>query len=574
MGISYALRVAPGTPGTGYELGWQALSPERQTAPVTLASLPTLMLADVWSAFLNEHERAAPRLCRSQLQSEVLLPYLRARRWLGDLSHTAIAVEVREEQEWRTALGSWLLTVLDVHLPEGEPQRCFLPLAVVWAEHGDLPAEHVGAHALAHVRERARVGVLYDAFADPGFCRALLLAMADGEALPLGSGRVCFDAKVDRAALMQAVTHAARLPERERRNTGVFFGDSLHLKGYRCLQAGVNPEAELGHFLERAGFAEHIGVVGAADYVDAAGTRAALLLARPSFEQRGNAWEYTLAHLVRRCDPERHFRGDAVENEAEHRYQSHMTALGRRLGELHTALACDANDAAFSPQPITHEDATSWRAQVMADLADVLDRLQGGRAMLSGQTGALADAVLAARTPLGEVLAGLDLDPQGLSKTRHHADLQLAQVLLLGDGQVLIDFESEAFCEVAARREKHVPLRDVASVLGSLDHAARVVDMHARQQWPEQAAACSGTLRAWQQRSVRNLLEAYYAVLPPAAGTAGFVALFEFARLLDELRHALAHRPDDLRLPLAALAERAAGHEPQADATEPSPCDV
>lgn len=550
------LLTLPGYGFYAFDLSTQAQPPDWHAEQLTQADLPALVLVDGWSTFLRDDERAPAMRSRSQLQRDVLLPYLRGRRWFGGKAQDARAVELREEQEWRTALGTWLLTVLDVHFTEGEPQRYFLPLALAWEEHGDHPADRLGAHALARVREKARVGVLYDAFADPAFCRALLLAMADGEALPLGAGELCFDAQVDRAALMEAVSHAARLPVQEQSNTGVFFGDSLYLKAYRRLQPGINPEAEIGRFLAHAGFAPQAGVIGAAEYVDAAGQRSALLLAQPFLDNQGNAWEYTVDHLARLHMPDVWPGSEVAEDGAEHVYQARMSALGRSLGELHRALASEEGDKAFSPQPVTPEDATRWRAAVAADLEDSLDRLHANRATLDAHTAALADAVLAARGRLADELAQLDLDPQGLLKTRYHADLHLGQLLLVNNEFVVVDFEGEPARPVAQRREKHSPLRDVAGLLRSFDYAARTAEARVSQMRPERAVEFARTLSSWQARSAESLLEAYHAVLPPSAGTAAFVALFEFEKLLYELRYELENRPDWVRVPLAALAGR------------------
>ena len=73
-----------------------------------------------------------------------------------------------------------LLTLLRVHVDdesteEAGPQLYFLPLAAVW-EEGDGVSVFM-PHALAKLRRRARMGLLFDAMADEQFCRHVVETM-------------------------------------------------------------------------------------------------------------------------------------------------------------------------------------------------------------------------------------------------------------------------------------------------------------------------------------------------------------------------------------------------------------
>jgi len=562
------LLTLPGYGFYAFELSCQAPPPEWHEERLPQTDLPVLVLTDGWRTFLRIVESAANRSrqaiasrSRALLQDQVLLPYLQTRRWFAAKGEAATRVEVLEEQEWRSNGSSWLLTVLKVSFAAAEPQHYFLPLAVAWEEHGEYPADRVGALALARVREKARVGLIYDGFADPLFCRALLGAMAAGETLPLGGGSVRFGAAA-RELLNAAAGEEVRLPALEQTNTGVFFGKRLYLKGYRRLQQGVNPELEMGYFLARAGFPHIAPVAGSAEYLDAGGASAALAMAQVYVENQGNAWDYTLDHLGRLFSPDM-WPGSGEERDAEglnRVYLLQIAVLGRRIGELHAALASDSADAAFQPEPVTTGETEAWRAAVAADLGRTLDLLEARRPQLEGSAADDAGRVLAMRADLGARLATLDLAAAGMVKTRYHADLHLGQLLLVQNEFVIVDFEGEPARPMALRREKHSPLRDLAGMLRSFDYAARSAEARAVQTQPERAAEFARELASWQAQTTGVLVAAYHEVAQPASyGGPDFLVLFMLEKLLYELRYELENRPDWVRIPLAALADLAVG---------------
>ena len=57
-----------------------------------------------------------------------------------------------------------------------------------------------------------------------------------------------------------------------------------------------------------------------------------------------------------------------------------MRELGRVTGELHAALASDAVDPAFAPEPVTAEDARHWESGIAA----ALDRASANAAIDHG----------------------------------------------------------------------------------------------------------------------------------------------------------------------------------------------
>jgi predicted trehalose synthase len=92
---------------------------------------------------------------------------------------------------------------------------------------------------------------------------------------------------------------------------------------------------------------------------------------------------------------------------------------------------------------------------------------------------------------------------------RIHADLHIGQVLVADDGYRVIDFEGEPVRSIEERRRPDSPLRDVASLLRSLDHVARSARRRAEARTGGPIARPGLDIEAWIVRSRERFLEAY-----------------------------------------------------------------
>ncbi|HCB14866.1 MAG TPA: alpha-amylase, partial [Gammaproteobacteria bacterium] len=148
----------------------------------------------------------------------------------------------------------WVLARIRVWLVgREEPQDYGLPLALAWEEKddGDEALRPLWPYALARVRVRARMGLLYDAFADERFSQGLMKMIARNARIPLGNGWLKFSAT--RAFHELAGDLPEMLPVKrlalDSSNTTIAIGNRMLLKGYRRLHPGVSPELEMGRFL-------------------------------------------------------------------------------------------------------------------------------------------------------------------------------------------------------------------------------------------------------------------------------------------------------------------------------------
>ena len=275
---------------TGHGFYWFVLSREA-SAPswhedlLVEAPLHTVaMFAGFDSLFPDRHQgtlRAmAVRLLR-QLETRVLPEFLGLQRWYAGKDGAASTLRLRPHGCWGRGGRQWLFADLEAQAAGQSPQQYALPLALDW--QSEAPAALPGrAHIVAQARDRARLGILYDAFADSEFCVALVNAMAAGERAVLETGTLEFSATralLDRLADTPLTAEQVRRPGAIGSNSIRVLDERMFLKGYRRLRPGTNPELEMGRFLtETVPFGQTVPLLGALELVCEDGSRVTLAL--------------------------------------------------------------------------------------------------------------------------------------------------------------------------------------------------------------------------------------------------------------------------------------------------------
>ena len=547
---------------------------ERVLAP----ELPVLVLTEGWLTFSGGRSaattvrRAIATATSERLQNKVLAPYLANTRWFAGKGQAIARIELTVQGEWTTEHGSWLLTVIEVYGDDQLPQPYFLPLAISWEdESSDEKILSLMPWALARVRQKERTGLLYGAFSDDSFCRALLAGISHNLSLPFGQGKIEFRAFKAFAEVAGGTELPVRHPALEQSNTAVYFGDQLFLKAYRRLQAGINPEVEIGRFLtEQSPFTHSVPVLGAIEYRRDDGQLQTLAILQAYVENQGSLWNYAVDYLER-------FLADQTGNPALFADGAHayflapMSLLGRRTAELHLAFARSTGNPAFDPVPISADDLASWSAQLRGEAVATLDDLELRRETLSDILRVAADRLLAHRQDLLDRVSPAALAGIVAAKMRYHGDYHLGQILRVGEDFVITDFEGEPARTLVARSQKHSPLRDVAGMLRSFSYVASVAANHATVERPADRRLLGPLVRSWEQQTTAAFLTGYREAIsecpawPAAPGAADrLIEFFVVEKAFYELRYEMNNRPDWLSIPLFSLLRLVDG-EPQHD---------
>ncbi|MDO9501191.1 maltose alpha-D-glucosyltransferase [Falsiroseomonas sp.] len=527
------------------------LPPWHSPAPDPLPELRTLvapadMKAGGAQTLLDEARRV--------LEREVLPEWLRRRRWFGQkdqasAGHPRFAYAV----PFHT---NPLMILAEIETPDGT--RWSLPLARVPVEEEGLPA---GQLAMARLRQGPRVGLLTDGMAVDGFVRAMLAACRKGSTMDTPQGKLHFTAtETLREMALPELPDVRRLGV-EQSNSTVIIGEAVVLKLFRRVLPGRHPEAEMARHLTNSCYPGTPALLGEVVRVGADGVPHTLMVLQAFCRNQGDAWGWTLDWLARTVD-------DAALTEAEPEdplagYLPLAEAIGRRLAQLHLALARPSDDPDFTPETADAAMVDEWVAQTETMLARALEQI--ARPGLVGESALLATWLLRHKDALLAALRANKPDPARMAATRIHGDFHLGQVLVAPGDAVILDFEGEPARTLDARRAKYSPLRDVAGLLRSMDYAAAV----AAATEESATATAAPTLRRaaliarWREAAEAAFLAAYNTSweaeagpVPPGATQA--LDLFLVEKAAYEVGYEIANRPAWLPVPLRGLVTIAA----------------
>ncbi len=530
--------------------------------------LPVLVLFDGWASLFRD--RVVPwrinmsEKVRTQLENEVLPAFIAGRRWYAAKSEPVRRVEIADHVEWKAGNRSWLVTLARAESASGEAQTYFLPLTLAW-EDGDEPLINaLSSFTIAKARQQARVGVLADAFGDETFVRELVAAVGQSAEVKSARGTVQFKPTNAFAQLVgpDVASLAATLPSAQSSNTIVSLGDRIFVKGYRRLQAGVNPEAAIGRYLTDVVHFEHcVPVAGSVEYLAEDGRSATLALIQKYVFNQGSAWDYALNYLDRLFEDSSREAATAAGVDLHDGHAALIRTLGRRTAELHAALARPTGDPAFDPVPLSTADVSAWTDRVREQASNSLDRLARRRDALPETLRGDADRLLGLRDALLRRIAAHANDRCACTKTRVHGDYHLGQVLLVQNDFVIIDFEGEPTRTMEERAQKQSPLKDVAGMLRSFDYAmhAALFKFIAGRPDAREAVQAAGT--HWQTQATEAFLDGYEDVARESglasarAETDGLLELFVLEKAVYELKYEVDNRPDWVRIPLNGLLD-------------------
>ena len=492
----------------------------------------------------------APGKIRALLEREVLPGYIARCRWFGGKAREPRGFKVREAVAVSAGADAARLTLVEIEYASGAADTYLLPLQLAIGARAEVLARETPNDIAARFREG---WVLFDAVHDADFRAALFALLATGGVVRTEAGEI---AGVAGAGLAGSAPES-RVLAVEQSNSAVIYGERVFLKLYRRLEEGVNPDAEILRFLGARNFPHVPPFCGALELRRAGRAPQVLALATGMVANDGDAWSFTLRELTRQLEGVR--AGDAKGAEQiEAAYLARAAQLGQRTGALHLALAADAADAAFAPEPLTAGDFAELAETVRTTADQVLTGLAGRLDALDPATRGLASELLAAEPALRARIAALAARPVAAAKTRTHGDYHLGQVLNTGADFTIIDFEGEPAKPLAERRRKRSPLRDVAGMLRSFHYAAH----SALGTFAEHRAALEPHAERWHERARAAFLSAW---VETAAG-APFVPAerAEFARLLDafllekalyEIAYELNNRPAWLGIPLRGAVQ-------------------
>ena len=367
---------------------------------------------------------------------------------------------------------------------------------------------------------------------------------ADGRVGPVRAALVCRPADALDALVPEGRALVSTLPERplgaDQSNTSVVVGDRLLIKTYRRLETGLNPELELVAFLtEVAGFPAVPPLAGYAEVVSASFGASTVAVVQAFVADGADAFEIIAGQLTGWL---------TAPGEVSVEFATEVAAdLGALTAGMHAALGEARGVAEFEPRMATRDELRAWGRTAQRQLVRALDVTPGASGRVLRE---LAPAI-AAELTVFEALA----TPPLLSRV--HGDYHLGQVLIADDGYRVVDFEGEPSRSLEERRAHGSPLRDVASMLRSLDHVARSAQRRAAARTEAPTTSQGLDLDGWLRRAHARFLEAYVAGLREAGSPLELdptlLRAFEIEKETYEFIYASTYLPDWLYAPTEGM---------------------
>jgi maltokinase len=451
---------------------------------------------------------------------EELADWLVDRRWFASKSRELSQVGVidtpmldPEEPQLRIAL-------VEVHFGTGTHEIYQVPVAVVPASAETRPHDDL-VQTDARIAAMDGGGAVYDLLAERRDPPRLLKLIVGGGQVASDEGRVVFG--WTEGAVPPPDGAEARPIASEQSNSSVVFGENAILKVYRRVEAGVNPELEMLRFLGEHGFRHVPRLLGWYAY-EGRPADATLGVVQEFIADGRDGWEFVLDGLA--GDPD-----SLLEP---------LRALGRTIGEMHTALASDPTDPVFAPEERGNESLALFTASLDESIE---------RAFLDLPEDELLEPIAHRGEELRDQLRGLaGIGGAGMA-IRVHGDMHLAQALLTDRGWTILDFEGEPARPLPERRTKSSPLRDVAGLLRSLAYAPLAARLQRDADPPAE----------WEQSARVKFLDGYLDSIDPTLLPATrrevdhLLAIYELEKAVYELNYELNNRPDWVGIPVAGI---------------------
>lgn len=453
---------------------------------------------------MAESQNLAPGPLSRRLDSDRLADWVREQRWFASKSQVMASVEIVEEVALDDVLS---LAICQVGLASGAHELYQMEIA---QEEGEVALGTLisSSHALTLLRTIEEGRELEGAHGRFSFRR-----VGAEVAPPDGPVRIETPTTVEPVRSIGA----------EQSNTSIVFGDRLILKLFRKLESGINPELEMLRFLTARSYPNIAPLHGWYEY-EGEPLAATLGVVQHFIAGGVDGWDLALDEIPRDADA----------------FLERLNELGAVTAHLHTVLASDAGDPAFSPEEPSSESLSLLTATLDEEIERTFGQLPD-----SPETAPIADLEQEVR----ERLANLPQFPGGGRNIRIHGDYHLGQTMHTEQGWTLLDFEGEPARPLTARRAKRPPLRDIASMLRSFSYATWAVKLQRGHAAPDD----------FEQRARQVFLDAYLQAVEPAllprgqAQVESQLAIFELEKALYELKYELDNRPDWIAIPVAGI---------------------
>jgi maltose alpha-D-glucosyltransferase/alpha-amylase len=510
--------------------------------------------------------------------------YLARQRWFSGKARQIRSSELMDIVQLRPSRLEALFLLARVEYESGPGETYVLPMLSQEAPTGSQAVTDGSSFMSVGSAGKKRGLILTDALENHEVLEGLLQAIRQNSSFQGIRGEV-------RASRTKELQHlfppsgnglTPKLLKGEQSNSSIVFGENLILKIFRRLEAGMNPDLEVGLFLtEKARFKNIPPVAGSLEYHAQDGQSATIGILQGFVPNQGDAWRFTLQCLASFWqDVSAASAGPPgpLPRNTELGFprkptnfflpslDSYLEAIGllaKRTAQMHQALNSDPSDPAFALEPYS----AHFQRSLEKSIGDLTERNIGllrqrendlpeeARFRAEEILNREADILERIHSTLGSSITG--------ARIRIHGDYHLGQVLYTGSDFMIIDFEGEPARSLAERRTKRSPLQDVAGMLRSFHYAAFASWM-SPSPGTKHPLGSADYLNSWAETWAAWVSSGFLTSYLEESGTAAYLPsdrkklmdllqLHILEKAIYELGYELNNRPAWVGIPLAGI---------------------
>ena len=560
-----------------HDFYWLLLKPIQDELEDKRGELPTVGLTTkAWSSLSDALVTA--------LEKKVLVPYMRRSRWFRQKSVKARRVRVQDAFSFGRGESTVWMLLVQIDLSNDTTETYVVPLALARGEDAEEIAGEAPSAIVAEAGDERERALLYDGIYSADFRETLLSVLARKKRLSGRKGIILIERGSSwRARAQEALSEpSSKVLKTEQSNSSILYRDQFFLKLFRKLEAGINPDVELGRYLtEKRKFQNVPAYAADLAYQDADGDNYTLGLMIDFVTNQGTAMVFAQEMISRFFDTLRERRGPhepdpsapeslldvhlAEINEqfvdlADGFFLEMMALLGRRTGELHLALGTASRESSYKPEAFSRLYQRSLYQSLRSLLRRVLSATRKLRKGVEEELGEHLDAFIEREQTILDRFNQITQVKIDAAKIRIHGDYHLEQVLFTGRDFVIIDLEGEPARTLSERRLKFSAFRDVAGMIRSFHYAIYGRYLQAVEMRPSDAEVLQPWIRPWYTYVAGAFLEGYLQTVAGAAfvpknreAVETLLDIFLLEKAVYEVGYEMNNRPDWIRIPLDGI---------------------
>ena len=549
---------------------------EAEDGVVDEAEWPELTTKDQWTAIFKG-------AARTNFEKTVLPKYLKRIRWFGGKARKIRKIQIQDQVPVLKNENLWLV-IIDVEYTTGPSEFYVLPLTFTPEPDAEKLAADAPASVLARMRVGDTSGLLHDGAYHEDFRRDLFVSMArKRRSKGMRAELIPHQSRQFRQLIKESgIPELSRVLSAEQSNTSILYGNEFFLKLYRRIEEGANPEPEIIRFLsEKTSFPNIPNFMGSIEYKQSNGQSQIIALTQQFIQNESDAWtllqnaagRYFDNVLAKREELDVSMGSNSLlELDFEKAPQQmfdltgatvleQVGLLGQRSAEMHLALASDADDPNFAPEPFSKLYQRSLYQSHRSNVLRGLQFLQRQVNKLPEEMRAEADQLVEQKSDILDYLHHIVDGKISAKKTRIHGDYHLGQVLFTGKDFVIIDFEGEPSKTPSERRLKYSPFKDVAGMIRSFHYVVHHALFHRASIRPEDINFLEPWVEPWYRMVSGTFLQSYLQtigdapILPKETSDLELLLhIFLINKGIYELSYELNNRPDWLIVPIRGVA--------------------